>query len=567
MRDVYNRGSFERNAIAGVPSGYIDGSANDLFRFLGSFWSDIHRGMPFVKGIHQVRGIKLAQRYLDLLESLKLQDRNGLPVFHRELWKPLVIRLSQRNTAKENELKIGDDIVLGNQESGHRYEGNLQIGKLANFEDYVTYPIDGDIVEIVSGISNSVINPTVTYRIGEGSNDVRYINGTLVFPKALDPFTDSRFDSYDLDTLLEGEDKADRELVIWGSDVLIDKDYIAEHMSYALGATCRSTEIVKRILNSSWDALTNGLTPELMRSILAAMLNIPVIQEPSETITGVVVSEETKMITTDAHTYTVSGKAKLRDCIRTGATLHRGDLLDQSVKIYPFLTDLEKLPEIYEYADILGEDVPVVTLPRSVLSTRTAHGISVDWTPVEVLTAGKDRNGHQKLFFELGGPEDDVNAFWEDVWSRAEDANIDLEPFFAEYKDPGSSSSSSDDTWMVRPADFFLRYLIGGNTLIVTLDRDQLEDDSMIRDAMYFDLLNAVIPSGIRLFFIEHLSADDESYGIGDETEDSADDYAEMDTEDEFDYSDLPGMKGKSVPSYEDEVEMKFMRNRKRKAE
>ena len=70
MTDVYNRGVFERNSIQGVPKGYIDSAATDLYRFLGSFWKNIHEGRAFVRGLQNVRGIKAAQFYLDLLESL-----------------------------------------------------------------------------------------------------------------------------------------------------------------------------------------------------------------------------------------------------------------------------------------------------------------------------------------------------------------------------------------------------------------------------------------------------------------------------------------------------------------
>ena len=63
MTDVYNRGTFDRNAIQDPPKGYIDDASNDLFRFLGSFWKQIHTGLPFVKGVQLVRDT--------LLKSLK----------------------------------------------------------------------------------------------------------------------------------------------------------------------------------------------------------------------------------------------------------------------------------------------------------------------------------------------------------------------------------------------------------------------------------------------------------------------------------------------------------------
>ena len=573
MVDIYNRSVLERNDVKSVPSGYIDGTANDLFRFLGSFWTNIHEGRPFVEGLQKIRGIKLAQRYLDLLETLKLQDRKGLPVFHRELWHPLIIRKSMRNKSKSNELKIGEgNIVLGDN-TGSKYGAEkLYIGKLANLDKYVTYPVESDIVTVVSGITDNVINPKVSWTVGDGENDIRYMNGTIIIPKEMDPFGDnSPFESYDLPDFIDGTKESDRETVLWASDVLIDKDYVSDHMAYALGVSCASTDLFKRVLNAVWDAFSGGLTPEFLRSILAALLNTPVIQESEETVRMVTSTSEVHTIVTDKHTYNVYGKAKLRSCVKAGEKLYRGDLLDESVKVYPFLTDLnaEHLQAITEYAGILGEDIPVISLPKTILSTRTAHGLNVDWTPTEVLTAGTDKNGHQKLFFELGGPEEDVEAFWADVWKNAEDQNIDLSDYFEEYKeDSGSDSSDEVRPWMVIPADFFLRYLVGGNTLIVTLDHAQIEDASMIHDARFFDLLSAAVPSGIRLFFVEHLAPANDAYDLGPETEDGAEKFAFVEAdEDEFDYDDLPGMKGKHRPSYDDEVEMKFLRNRKRSAE
>lgn len=580
MTNIYNRSVFDRNSIQSVPSGYIDNAANDLFLFLGSFWKNIHQGREFIKGLQHVRGIKLAQFYLDLIESLKLQDRNGLPVFHRELWKPLIIRKSQRNTAQENSLKIGDNIVLGQQPDTSVY-GNvtLHLGKLANFENYVTYPVNTDIVTIVSGVTNNVINPTVVWEIGPGK-DIVYTNGTLIIPKDKDPFLPgSGFDPYDLPEFFENpethEKESDCELVLWASDVLIDKNYVADHMAYALGVNCQSSDITKRIINAGWDAINCGLTPEFLRSLLASMVNAPVVQEDEEEIIRVVDTTIEKKVITDKHTYTIWPKAKLRKCVAAGEKVHRGDLLDESVKIYPILTDLsdEKISGTSEYADIFKTDVPVISIPKTMLSTKTANGICVDWDPKEVLTAGTDSNGHEKLYFELGGSEEDVDAFWEDIWERAEKDNIDLAEYFEPYEptEQDSTGSSSDDVWMVSPASFFLRHLIGANTLIVTIDRSQIEDISIIRNPVFFNMLNNVIPSGMRMFFIEHIEIDedgDDEYDLGNDVDDEADKYVYEDAdEDEFDYMDLPGMKGKNIPSYDDQVEMKFYRNRKRNAD
>lgn len=573
MKDAYNRTTFERNSIQTVPEGYIDHEANDLFKFMGSFWKNVHQGRDFIRGIQQVRGIRLAQHYLDLLETLKLQDRRGLPVFHRELWKPLRLRKSSADSSRANLLKLDNGMVLGEQPAGSKYgEGTeLAIGGKGTLEGYVTYAVEDDIVEIVSGIANSVINPKTVYKVStefpNAEADVIYKDGTLIFPVANDPFReDTTFDVYDVADDIDGELVQDQEVVLWAADALIDKKYLADHMAYALGINCPSSELAKRIINAGWDALNCGLTPELIRTLFAAMLNIPVIQESEERILRILNTDDEKTVVTNRHTYTLYSKAQLRDTVRIGSTLHRGDILDKSVKIYPILTDVDakNLTELTEYADTLEDDIPVLTLPKSILRTQTAYGLSVEWNPTRVEDTGElDANGHRKLWFEIGGEEEDVIAFWKDVWDHAERNNIDLETYFNDCQPVEQALGSSPEEWQIVPAKFFLKYMIGGNTLIVTVDTEQVEDDSCLRNPMFFDLLTEALPSGMRLFCIEHKTVEDDDYDT-EELEDEEDDYAYDEAEDSF--SDLPGLRG-SGAGYDDDVEMKMFRRRKRSAE
>lgn len=579
MIDVYNKTVFDRNSIQHVPAEYADTAAANLLKFLGSFWTSINKDIEFVKGVQKVRGIRLAQFYLDLLESLKLQDRKGMPVFHRELWKPIILRKSSQNKSQENVIKIAGDIVIGPQKEGSRYgEGtNLQLGKLANFADYVTYDVDSGISTIASNISNSIIDPTVIYKVSDAfpSEDVVYVNGTLIFPKDKDPFAPgSGFDVYDVD--FDADGNPDSEVVIWASDVLIDKQFLSTHMAYALGVKCDSSHIAKRILNADWDAINCGLTPELYKTILAAMLNVPVIQNKSERIVDIVTTEgEDTIVITDSNRYTVYKDAKLRSCVYIGSVLKRGELLDQSVKIYPLLTDVtpEKLSGMTEYADIIEHDIPALTMPGAMLSTRTSSGLCVDWNPVDVFDTGEvDKNGHRKLFFEINGPQKDVDAFWSDVWGRAEEEDIDLDDLFSACEDDGTVEDD-DGTWKIRPMAFFLKHMVGANTLIVTLDSKQIRDTSIVKDPMFFNMLKDSVPSGMRLFVVEHIDIVEDPYTLGSEdaehTADASDSvtvFAEDYVDDELFYQDLPGIRGKHIPTYEDQVEMKFFRNRKRNA-
>lgn len=558
--DVYNRGLEERNSIQSAPDGFAETAAARLYKCLGSFWAHVHEGTAFVKGLQRVRGIRVAQFYLDLLEALKLQDRNGMPVFHKEMWKPLILRRSRKDQAPENVMSIDGDAVIGEQPEGSKYgKVTLKIGGLAGLEGYVSYPVDEDIVTIVSGLTDNVLNPQVSYKVRHDfdptdKESVVYINGTLIFPEDKDPFRDdSPFQAYDVGDVVDGT--ADTETVVWASDVLIDKDYIATHMAYALGVACESSELAKRILNAGWDSLSSGLTPGLVRTLLAALANVPVIREETEFVQSISEAKDgTKTVHTDKHDYIVYRSSELRDSVKAGATLKKGEFLDKAIKVYPLLTDVseEKLKASTEYAEILKQDVSVIDIPKSILITETANGLSVDWTPTDIV----DIDG--KPCFAIDGPQDDVDAFWEDVWRRSDEDAFDLE---------GCIEAAKEEDGTIIPAKFFLEYMLGANTLIVTLDSNMLEDASKIRDPMFFGLLTSVVPSGMRLFFIEHI-------GILEDEEDEGEDagaelYAEVDagdSDDEFELGDLPGIKGREIPTYEDEVAVKFFRDRKRKA-
>lgn len=114
------------------------------------------------------------------------------------------------------------------------------------------------------------------------------------------------------------------------------------------------------------------------------------------------------------------------------------------------------------------------------------------------MSPGSDRFPH--LYFDIGGAENDVSAFWNDVWSDAERRGVSM------------ASLVGMEGSMTSPARFFLENLVGANTLYVVVDDSQLDDVSMMHDPMFFDMLTKVVPSAIRLFVIEHRSVSGEDY-------------------------------------------------------
>lgn len=514
MDNVYVQDALSRNSITTIPDGFAENAGNILYSWLGSLWRSIHTGDKMVRGLQGARGVRLAQLYLDMLEAASLKDRNGAPVFHRELWHPIFIRKLERDTAQENFLKAGMDAVLGPQKEGSDYgEGRiLKMGMIAEYEKFVTYPVDSKIVGMAASIVDNIINPTVSM---EHDKDFIFRDGAIVFPRDEDPLAkESPFEKYDIPVDGHDPDDCDTECVLWASDVLIDRNYVSDHISYAIGADAPSTDIVKRIVNAAWSSIASGLTPELIKTLMAAMLNIPVIQNEKETI--IYIEDEldndgnriSQLVHTDLRKYRVSTKAKLRARAYPGATLVRGDLLDESLRVYPFLNGIGNEgdgssggadSDVFfrtEYSIPVPEDIRSVVLPSDILRVKTRHGVYAMWGESEVKVADDGNENH--LYFDIGGSEDDVAAFWHDIWSTADRTGRKMSDFI------GKKGSK------VSPAWFFIKNLIGANTMFVVVDATQIDDPSKMHDPMFFGMLRSAVPSAIRLFVVERGAVGDE---------------------------------------------------------
>lgn len=551
MENIYNQTEAQRNSIVQLPDGFAKNSGDTLCSWLGSLWKNLHRGTPMIRGLQAARGFRLTQMYLDILETMKLQDRNGAPVFHRELWHPIVVRASLRNKAQANMLRMGgDDKKIGPQPPDSEYgEGTeFSMGKMANFKEFVTYPLSEDIAGGALTIVDNIVNPTVVLSRGD-SADYQIRDGSIVFRKDEDPLGDnSPFDRMDIPGFdPEHPGKSDVEAVLWASDVLFDRDYIANHVSYAMGAAAPSSDVSKRIVNSAWSATTSGFTPGLAKTLMAAMLNVPVVQNDKETVIDMsFLPDGSILVRTDCGEYTVSAKAKLRKEVFSGAVMHKGDLFDESLRIYPFLnSDADP-----GFSVPIEQDIPSIILPGAMLRARTEYGVYAMWGDSEVRrweSDPVDANGNPHLYFDIGGTESDVEAFWRDIWDDAEKKGVSM----ADILQEGS---------MVSPARFLLRNLVGANTLFVVVDMSQIDDGSMMRDPMFFDMLSSVVPSAIRLFLVEHRGVgDDDIYDMGDGVEGESVAAALPRAVDVMSERALPGMEGRG-PSHGESVLVRFVR-------
>ena len=248
--------------------------------------------------------------------------------------------------------------------------------------------------------------------------------------------------------------------------------------------------------------------------------------------------------------------AKLRKSAYPGSTLVRGDLLDESLRVYPFLNRVDNgtcssesdcEPSFIKtgFSVPVEDDIRSIVIPSDILRVKTRHGIYAMWGRSTVKLANDGNENH--LYFDIGGSKDDVSAFWKDIWSVADRSGKKMSDFI------GNEGS------LISPAEFFIKNLIGANTLFVVVDATQLDDPSKMHDPMFFGMLMNAVPSAIRLFVVERGAVGDER-DIGSNSAESTFLAAVLpEVVEQMSFRRENGLDGR-MPSFSDTVRARFVR-------
>lgn len=527
-----------------IPADYSSDSAKNaqtLFEWLGSFWSEIYEDPEFIENLQGARALRAAQLYLDLLENLKLQDRENAPIFHRERWHPIIIRKSQRNTGSKNMIKLVDDgtVVLGKQTHEIYPEGTeISLGsKEANYKNMVVYPLDTEslkLKDVMTCISNNIADASVI--LGKGTDFV-ILDGAIAISENKDPFTGEDNEKWSkFEIIADDPSNNDEEVVLWACDAMFDKDFIYNHLGYIMRLPGQSSEIYKRVINAAWNTVASGATPLLVKSLMASICGIPTVKEDGEVVENILYNTDgTIQVITTKNVYTFPEYSELRKDIKPGKVLKRFDTLDKAIKVYSCINDLDNLHNYNEFIedfDEFVEDVPVIDLPPALFRADVEGGFSIGWDEVDITCVGFDYNGNPKLRFPMGGSQEDDDLYWNDIWKTYENSNTSMESILdgIEYD---HNFVEGKVCGRISPMKFFMKNLIGANTIIMTVKTDTLADDAPLYDPKFFAVLRNSIPSYIRLYVIEHESTYEDEYKIDGEdlTDGSPMSYDEADFE------------------------------------
>lgn len=415
------------------------GYGNTLYQWLGTFWTRMYRDRAFLQGLGNARSLKAAQTYLDLLQRLALADRHGNPVFNRERWCPLVIKLSEKNTGAAVLLRFDDTATF--DDPALLFDGSF-VGA-----GYVSYPVE-NVVGINTCIVDNIVSPN---KILVAGTDFVYRDGTVIFKESDDPFLSAGFAVYD--------DSVDKEAVLWACDTNKDNNYVYRGIGYALGIKTDSSDFHKRLLNAVWDTLSGGTTTALLSSLLCAIYQLPVCGAAEETVElvradGLVVTDKGVYETDPDFAY-----LKQDDVVKCG------DVMDTRLRIYryPFTAAVAGVP--------LRETISVFQLPLSLLPEGMTKPLVLGWDEVPVYDAGLDANGDQRFRFKLSTVVADDDLFWNRYWTRCEQAK-QLDPAaetdcFGEYISDIVFEGETGVIGRISPLTWYLGQLAGPGTIIV----------------------------------------------------------------------------------------------------
>jgi len=465
-----------------------------VFSWLGTLWSNLYEDKETIYAYCKGSSLVAAQVYLDFLELFNSFSRQDIPLFHREVWLPLLIRKSQRNLGQP--IVCGQDpaVTVGPQPVGGAYRpaAVFAVGGTVSREQFVTYPYEADraVAGGVSRVADRIVLPgTVLLR---GTHYT--ISGTeIIFRESADPFANPDYLRREVVDASTGA--TDEEILLWATDVLVDWNNLYNSYGAVIGFTAASGTYYYNALNALWDLRLSGANLRNVRRALASLLGVAVTGKAGETVADVVANPDgSHTVITDSATYAVPAIETLVPTVVPGASLPAGSFLSETVHYYPRLD-----PDRFEAVNRLRLtqfllDVPVLKLPAGVTGNGVKGGINVEWRAVNIYYRGNDANGNPKLDFPVGGDTADIATFWSSIWSRAEQTGQSLAAFFSPYLwSPPPYGLPGMAVGSLNPLQFFMQNFFKYNVSVVVVDFDGLP--AYIRSLSVFANLDRLLPA------------------------------------------------------------------------
>lgn len=492
---------------------------SELFNGLGEFWTRIYKDRTFILNLCKGDSMIAAQTYLNLLETLACLGRSSVPVYHREHWFPIVLRASEVNTGDSVKLYLGikPPVVLGPQPEDTAYtkDQEFNLGGNALKHGFVSYPAHADnfhagMLTICSGI----INPKATYL-----KDVDYYvdRSSVIFKSELNPFNfPSKFPAR---TVVNASGLPDLEIVLWASDVLIDRNYVPDHFGYLQSVVFPDPEYGARATDAILELRSSGTSLELLRKNLGRLFATAVVESDAEVVQDIYTSSSGDgYVITDKRSYGFRAEETLNPEIVKGAVVNQGDFLTTTLRFYAKLNPDRFLPATGHTLEQFIQDIPRLTLSKGVLSADGfPSGITVEWAELPLIYNGRDANKNPKLSFKVSALQETSDAYWAQVWQRCESQGVNMAEMLAAYMFGDVSFTEGLAVGKINPMKFVMKNCLNSNTSALVVDFNAIP--GYIRSLNLLYEINKVTAAYSLVFLIAKKSITEETYDLGSQKE------------------------------------------------
>ena len=367
------------------PNNVYDQPAN-LLAVLGSWWAKEYAGRNQVVSIVRGKAQVEQQTILDLMELIASLSRFTVPIYHRDNWYPLYVKLSEKNTVDATIAKYDEGLLY---DEGHRYD-------VAQVVENFSFPIDNTLVE-APVILNRFTDPTLTWT---ENIDYRIDDGFIVFQK--DPFNDARIATRTLYD--ENGNENDTEAILWIYRGQWDWEYIYEQFGYVLGAHLQSSQGYRQLMNAIYDAIVSGTTKSDVLLALSAMTGIPLVKEDTETVEDITNNGEQRIVITDQHVYKFDLEAT--PVVEIGDVLTRSQSLTDALEVFEL--NRGELPN----------NLDSLAMGPGFLATCFYADLIFENRDVPLIVDEDHESGYTKVSWQLGGFPLDVDKFFDDLHTR-----------------------------------------------------------------------------------------------------------------------------------------------------
>jgi CBS domain-containing protein len=397
--------------------------APSLLALLGSVWTLVYDERDQLEVLMAARGQLERQLQQDVTEYRQLISRHDAPVTHTEHWQPLLLTSADLQQDPRTFTRVGDDTI-----------GSFQVGGAAAATGYAfSAPPHVTAVRLITNRMTApsyVATPAVDFDLQDG----------LII------FRDNPLDNPLIPRRRNWEDGSD-SVLLWMSDVSIDKEYLFRYFGYVLGIHMQSSPNYKLVLNAVFNAITGAVSRTDIEQLLAAIMGVP-LAAGDETVELVTVGEHT-VIVTDKNVYRFPADTTV--LVEPAEELYAGQPLTDRLRVYEL--NRGAVPPMTQMTLERG-------MLRPGLGPLTFENREVPW---EVTTAG----GYTRMACDLGGFPADVTAFWDHVHQAGIAAEETLASLLDMRGNKFGEPAAGNLPATVNPLDFMITNLLHANLFVV----------------------------------------------------------------------------------------------------